>query len=103
MRPYGETLTTGQAAELLGMSRQHLVNLVNSGALPISARKVGPGEGSHRRIALADVVAYNELRDVEAEIASASAKSEPERAIPLTTDSQSYPTPANSTTIYSKH
>ncbi len=97
MRPYGDSLTTGQAAELLGMSRQHLVNLVDSGALPISARKVGTGEGSHRRIALADVVAYNELRDVEAELASA--KSEQDRAIPLNTDSKSYSTPKNPTGI----
>ena len=81
MRPYGETLTTGQAAELLGMSRQHLVNLVDSGALPIAARKVGPGEGSHRRIALADVAAYNQQRSVDLDAAAADEQPEPAQVL----------------------
>jgi len=45
-----EELTTTQAAELAGVSRQHLVDLCQRGALPY--RKVG----SHRRLRRADVI-----------------------------------------------
>lgn len=44
-----QLLTTGKAAKLLGVSRQHVVDLCESGDLP--AVRVG----SHRRIALRDV------------------------------------------------
>ena len=44
-----ELLTTGKAAKLLGVSRQHVVDLCDSGELP--AVRVG----AHRRIALRDV------------------------------------------------
>lgn len=44
-----DLLTTGQAARLLGCSRQHVVDLCERGALPcVSA-------GSHRRVRRADV------------------------------------------------
>lgn len=42
-------LTTGEAAEILGVSRQHVVNLSNRGE--IAATKVG----AHRRIPLSEV------------------------------------------------
>jgi len=45
-----EELTTTQAAELAGVSRQHLVDLCERGAVPY--RKVG----SHRRLRRADVI-----------------------------------------------
>lgn len=45
-----EELTTTQAAELVGVSRQHLVGLCDRGAMPY--RKVG----SHRRLRRADVI-----------------------------------------------
>lgn len=45
-------LTTQQAAELIGCSRQHVVSLMDSGSLP------GHSIGTHRRIRLADVLSF---------------------------------------------
>lgn len=47
-------LSTQQAAELLGVSRPHLIKQINAGLLP--ARMVG----THRRLATADVLAFRE-------------------------------------------
>lgn len=44
-----ELLTTGQAARLLGTSRQHVVDLCERGALPCSTT------GTHRRVRRSDV------------------------------------------------
>jgi excisionase family DNA binding protein len=52
----GTLLTTGQAAVLLGSSRQHVVDLCASGRLPYQL------VGAHRRVRRADVEA---LRDPE--------------------------------------
>ena len=46
-----DLLTTGQAASLLGCSRQHVVDLCSSGALPSLTA------GTHRRVRRADVEA----------------------------------------------
>jgi excisionase family DNA binding protein len=54
--PLGMMLTTQQAAELLGSSRQHVVKLLEEGQIPYE--KVG----THRRIRIEDMVAYKQRR-----------------------------------------
>lgn len=58
-----EMLTTQGAAELLNVSRQYVVRLVDRGALP--AVKVG----SHRRLRTGDVEAYKAERDAHRDAA----------------------------------
>lgn len=66
--PQAMTLTTQQAADLLGISRPTLVKLLNEGAIPYEQ------VNTHRRVFLADVLAYRERRR-EAQYAALAATS----------------------------
>lgn len=57
--PENQQLTTQRAAALLGVSRPHLIKLLEAGDLPFHKA------GSHRRIFLKDLVAYQKRRDFE--------------------------------------
>jgi len=56
--PLERMLTTTEAGDLLGMSRQYLTRLLDTGAIPHSFT------GRHRRIKLADVLAYQRERNM---------------------------------------
>ena len=57
--PENQQLTTQRAADLLSVSRPHLIKLLEAGDLPYHR------VGSHRHIYLKDLAAYQKRRDVE--------------------------------------
>ena len=59
LMPSGRQLTSQQAAEMLHMSRPHLIKLLDRGA--IAYERVG----SHRRLRVEDVLAYRAERAAE--------------------------------------
>lgn len=55
----GREVTTQQAADLLHVSRQHLVRLLDEGRIAFCVT------GKHRRLRVEDVLAFKEKRDEE--------------------------------------
>ncbi|MEE1621010.1 helix-turn-helix domain-containing protein [Zafaria sp. Z1313] len=66
LTPSSLTLTTQQAAELLGVTRPTVVRLLDEGRIPFEK------PGTHRRVRLEDVLAYQESRKEEQYAALAS-------------------------------
>ncbi|MEN3343501.1 MAG: hypothetical protein V7635_77 [Arthrobacter sp.] len=65
-----EMLTTSQAAELAGISHTYLRNMTDRGEIPVEYR------GTHRRIRLADIMAWLETQKKNAAAPGAPARAD---------------------------
>lgn len=54
-------VTTGEAARILGISRQHVVRLIDAGKLPARVTRAG----RHRRVSTADLLRIKEKRELD--------------------------------------
>jgi excisionase family DNA binding protein len=61
--PVGKELTTQQSADLLNVSRQYLVRLLDEGRIPYTKT------GKHRRLRIEDVLTFKARRDKERGVA----------------------------------
>ncbi len=59
LMPHGKMLTTQETADLLNVSRPHLVKMLEKGELPFEH------VGSHRRLRVEDVLAFRRQRALE--------------------------------------
>jgi excisionase family DNA binding protein len=57
--PVGKEITTQQAADVLNISRQYLVRLLDEGKIPYTRT------GKHRRLRVEDVLTFKRTRDQE--------------------------------------
>lgn len=65
-----QEVSTSVAAELLGVSRPHVVKLIDSGLLP------GRMAGTHRRVRMTDLLAYKRTRARHAALDEIAAESQ---------------------------
>ena len=56
-----KTMTTSQVGDFLGVSRPYVVKLLEQGVMPFES------VGTHRRVHVSDVLAYDELRRLDRE------------------------------------
>lgn len=80
----GELITTGQAAEILGVSRRTVTRMIDRGELPAERQ----GEGHHRYLRLVDVIRRkktleNRRREIQAALDRSEADYEAGRCGPI--------------------